>query len=161
MTSNVRRSTSMLINDSARFDNGKNVEEQSDLLPFKLVGDQVRLQQVLINLTKNALKFTRKGRITLYIAYDYSQEQLQVHVEDTGKGIAKDELNKLFTLFGKLERTEELNPDGLGMGLTISQKIIHNCGGQIDVFSDGVNKGSTFMFQMPMQMPEEAAKLAI
>ena len=116
---------------------------------------------MLINLTKNALKFTRKGRITLYIAYDYSQEQLQVHVEDTGKGIAKDELNKLFTLFGKLERTEELNPDGLGMGLTISQKIIHNCGGQIDVFSDSVNKGSTFMFQMPMQLPEEAAKLAI
>ena len=41
------------------------------MLPLKLVGDQVRLQQVLINLTKNALKFTRKGRITLIIAYDY------------------------------------------------------------------------------------------
>ena len=43
-----------------------------------------------------------------------------MHVEDTGKGISKDELDKLFTLFGKLERTEDLNPDGLGMGLTIS-----------------------------------------
>ena len=97
---------------------------QSEFLPEKLVGDQVRLQQVLINLTKNALKFTRKGRITLIIAYDYVHEQLQVHVQDTGKGIAKEELNKLFTFFGKLERTEDSNPDGLGMGLTICQKIV-------------------------------------
>ena len=94
---------------------------------------------MLINLTKNALKFTRKGRITLLIAYSYETEQLQVHVEDTGKGITKEELNKLFTLFGKLERTEESNPDGLGMGLTICQKIIHSSGGQIDVYSDGEN----------------------
>lgn len=62
-----------------------------------------------------------------------------MHVEDTGKGITKEEINKLFTLFGKLERTEESNPDGLGMGLTICQKIIHSSGGQIDVYSDGEN----------------------
>ena len=84
-----------------------------------------------------------------------------MHVEDTGKGITKEELSKLFTLFGKIERTEDSNPDGLGMGLTICQKIIQNSGGKIDVFSDGVNKGSTFMFQMSMKLPKEAAKTAV
>ena len=74
-------------------DNDLNSQMQSEFIPDKLVGDQVRLQQVLINLTKNALKFTRKGRITLIIAYDYVHEQLQVHVKDTGKGIAQEELN--------------------------------------------------------------------
>ena len=53
-------------------------------------------------------------------AYDYNQEQLQVKVSDTGKGIKEDEIHKLFTLFGKMKRTEDANPDGLGMGLTIS-----------------------------------------
>ena len=52
-------------------------------------------------------------------AYDYDKEQLQVQVSDTGKGIKEDEMNKLFTLFGKMKRTENSNPDGLGMGLTI------------------------------------------
>ena len=74
-------------------------------IPFELVGDQVRLQQILINLTKNALKFTHRGSITICVAYDYIEEYLDVHVKDTGKGIAPDDMNRLFTLFGKLERT--------------------------------------------------------
>lgn len=51
---------------------------------------------------------------------------------------------KLFTLFGKVDRTEDSNPDGLGMGLTICQKIIENSGGLIEMHSNGENKGSTF-----------------
>jgi signal transduction histidine kinase len=80
-------------------------------------------------LTKNALKFTHKGLITIRTAYDYEQEMLQVSVIDTGKGIKLEEMAKLFTLFGKVDRTEDSNPDGLGMGLTICQKIIENSGG--------------------------------
>ena len=76
-----------------------------------------------------------------------------MHVCDTGKGIKQEEMHKLFTLFGKMERTEDLNPDGIGMGLTICQKIIHNIGGQIDVHSAGANKGSTFMFSIRMSLP--------
>ena len=121
-----------------------------DKLPFELLGDQVRLQQVLINLTKNALKFTHKGLITIRTAYDYEQEMLQVSVIDTGKGIKLEEMAKLFTLFGKVDRTEDSNPDGLGMGLTICQKIIENSGGQIEMHSNGANKGSTFQFMMKM-----------
>ena len=120
-----------------------------------LIGDQVRLQQVLINLTKNALKFTHKGQIQIKAAYDYYQELLQVKVSDTGKGINSDEMQKLFTLFGKIERTEDSNPDGIGMGLTICQKILMSCGGKIEVHSEGENMGTTFFFQIPMTLPSE------
>ena len=67
-------------------------------------------------------------------------------------------MRQLFTLFGKLQRTEEANPDGIGMGLTICQKIIQNCNGKIDVYSEGENKGSTFYFQIPMSQPQELKK---
>ena len=86
-------------------------------------------------------------------AYDYDLEQLQVQIIDTGKGIKKEEMSKLFTLFGKLERTEHANPDGLGMGLTICHKIIHNSGGKIAVHSNGENQGTTFDFKMKMGLP--------
>ena len=76
-------------------------------LPVKLLGDQMRLQQVLINLTKNALKFTHWGKIIILAAYDYSNEMLQVQIIDSGKGIEEKEMRQLFTLFGKLERTED------------------------------------------------------
>ena len=78
-------------------------------------------------------------------------------VIDSGKGIKRDEMQRLFTLFGKMERTEDQNPDGLGMGLTICQKIVNNCGGRIDVFSEGVNKGSTFIFDMKMSLTIQQA----
>ena len=127
-------------------------------LPVKLLGDQVRLQQVLINLTKNALKFTHRGKIIILAAYDYSNEILQVQISDSGKGIKENEMRQLFTLFGKLERTEDSNPDGIGMGLTICQKIIQNCEGKIEVFSEGENKGTTFFFQIPMSQPLDIKK---
>ena len=77
-------------------------------------------------------------------------------VSDTGKGIKMDEMKKLFTLFGKIERTEDSNPDGIGMGLTICQKILQSCGGKIEVHSEGENKGTSFFFQMPMYLPPKA-----
>ena len=77
-------------------------------------------------------------------------------VSDTGKGIKKNEMIKLFTLFGKMERTADSNPDGLGMGLTICQKILQRCGGKIEVYSEGENKGSAFFFQIPMSLPHQA-----
>ena len=125
------------------------------MIPQMLIGDQVRLQQVLINLTKNALKFTHKGHIQIKAAYDYYEELLQVKIIDSGKGIKFDEMKKLFTLFGKIERTEDSNTEGIGMGLTICQKILMSCGGKIEVHSDGENLGTTFFFCIPMSLPSE------
>lgn len=86
--------------------------------------------------------------------YDAVKQLLRVYVVDKGKGIKPDEMDKLFTLFGKIERTSEENVDGIGMGLTICQKIVERNGGFIDVFSEGENQGSTFMFTMVMTLPK-------
>ena len=136
-------------------------EDCLEHLPQLLEGDQVRLQQILINLTKNALKFTHNGRITIWTAYDHSKECLHVHVVDTGKGIKQNELQKLFHMFGMVERTQEqFNPDGLGMGLNICQQILQKCSGNIEVSSQGENQGSTFKFQMRMHLPRPDSRSA-
>ena len=93
-------------------------------LPKNLRGDQIRLKQVLINLTKNALKFTPNGRVTIKTAFDYEEELLHVHINDSGKGISESDQQKLFQAFGKLQDDENENMEGVGMGLAISKRIV-------------------------------------
>ena len=88
-------------------------------LPKYLYGDKLRLKQILINLVKNAFKFTKQGLVSLVATYDEQVELLKVHVIDTGKGIAELDISKLFKMFGKLRRTAEINSEGIGMGLMI------------------------------------------
>lgn len=70
-------------------------------------------------MTKNALKFSQGHDIKIKAMYDAVKQLLRVYVVDKGKGIKPDEMDKLFTLFGKIERTSEENVEGIGMGLTI------------------------------------------
>ena len=121
-------------------------------LPSQFIGDQVRLKQVLVNLTKNALKFSYKKPVTLQASYDETRQLLCVKVVDKGRGIRETDMNQLFKLFGKLSRTEAENVEGIGMGLTICKLIVDQCGGQISCHSDGENLGSTFTFSMKMQL---------
>ena len=88
-------------------------------LPRCLIGDSRRLKQVLINLVKNAMKFTQRGKIEIKVCYLEVQKMLVIHVEDNGTGIADEDFPKLFTRFGKLQRTAEMNSEGIGLGLTI------------------------------------------
>ena len=120
-------------------------------LPRELEGDSLRLQQILINLTKNALKFSIRKEVRIIMAYDYIQEMLRVHIHDTGKGILAEEMPKLFNLFGKLKRTAEINSEGIGMGLMICQNLVKMNGGTIEVHSNGENCGSVFSFCMKMK----------
>jgi len=120
-------------------------------LPDKLNGDQNRLKQILINLVKNALKFCHRGRVRVVVAYDSDADMLKVHVVDNGKGICKDDIEKLFTMFGKLLRTANINSDGIGMGLMICQNLVTKNGGTISVHSLGEDQGSTFAFTMKME----------
>ena len=93
-------------------------------LPEQLEGDNLRLQQILINLTKNAFKFAQGGLVRIYMAYSRSEELLRVHVKDNGKGIKQEDIEKLFTMFGKLKRTADQNSEGIGMGLMICQNLV-------------------------------------
>ena len=90
----------------------------------KLYGDYRRFKQVMINLLKNAIKFTSKGFIKIKVGYNYDINVIVVHIEDTGTGIAEKDLSKLFSLFGKLTRTASQNSDGIGLGLTIVKQIV-------------------------------------
>ena len=111
---------------------------------------------MLINLVKNALKFTKKGQIAIEMSYDSIEGVLHGSVRDTGRGIAPEDMPKLFSRFGKLARTADVNNEGIGLGLTIVKSIVQQHDGEVNVESPGVNKGSTFSFWMKMCLFEDA-----
>ena len=119
-------------------------------MPY-LRGDVTRFQQVLINLVRNALKFTHIGKIEVIVNYDETQQAVVVSCKDTGIGIKQSDIENLFTLFGKLQRSADLNSEGLGLGLRICKQIVEQNGGKIYVESAGENKGSCFTFSMKME----------
>ena len=116
-----------------------------------MFGDKRRLMQVLINLVKNALKFTNRGTIRIAASYIYEEQKLFVRVIDSGAGISQDEMPNLFRQFGKLKRTASQNSQGIGLGLMISKQIVEQCNGEITVESGGVGHGSVFSFSMQME----------
>ena len=77
-----------------------------------------------------------------------------MHVRDKGRGIKEKDLDLLFNLFSKLEDTADVNEEGIGMGLTICQKIVKSQKGKIECYSEGIGKGSTFSFSMKMSLPK-------
>ena len=101
-----------------------------------------------MNLVKNALKFTANGTIRITVGYDEPNLRLLGRVEDTGVGIAPEDIPKLFTRFGKLLRTAEMNHEGIGLGLSITKSVVEKSGGSIQLSSDGVGKGTTVTFSM-------------
>ena len=78
---------------------------------------------------------------------------MKVKVKDTGVGIDREDLGKLFTRFGKLQRTADINHEGVGLGLTIVKQIVELAGGQVSVRSKGIGFGTTFEFKINL-MPE-------
>ena len=99
---------------------------------------------------KNAKKFTSEGYIEIKACYNYATKSLEVHIKDTGVGIAAEDRDKLFKKFGKLKRNAEMNSEGIGLGLTIVQGIVESSGGRCRVSSKGPGQGSVFSFNMPM-----------
>ena len=99
----------------------------------------MRFQQILINLVKNALKFSIKGIVRIFVAYEEDEQILKVQVVDNGKGIKSEDISKLFSYFGKLKRTANINSEGIGMGLMICQNLVKMNKGTISVHSNGEN----------------------
>jgi CheY-like chemotaxis protein/signal transduction histidine kinase len=117
-------------------------------LPTALVGDPLRLGQVLINLGNNAIKFTEQGEITLAIKVvnqDGDQVSLRVEVRDTGIGMTKEQTDKLFQAFSQADSTTTRKFGGTGLGLTISKSLVELMDGEIGVESEA-GKGSIFWF---------------
>ncbi len=79
-------------------------------------------------------------------------------MSDTGKGIAKEDIAKMFSRFGKLQRTADLNHEGIGLGLTIVKSIVEQHNGTVSVHSDGIEKGSVFKFSLAMALAENESE---
>lgn len=119
----------------------------TDLVPACVLVDKHRYMQILLNLLTNALKFTFKGSITTEVSFNPVNSQLITSVKDTGIGIKSEDIPNLFKLFGKLESSSRLNPQGVGFGLAMCKKLAEQLGGSIGVESKP-GKGSTFTFSL-------------
>lgn len=129
--------------------------------PRAIIGDELRLHQILLNLVSNSIKFTKKGGIILIgvkelenILIQSDQVKLQFIVKDTGIGIAPEKMEKVFEPFSQADASTTRNYGGTGLGLCICKQLVEMMSGEIQVESE-VGKGSTFSFTAIFQRHTE------
>ena len=126
-------------------------------VPAHIIGDELRIVQILNNLLSNATKFTSVGKIAVEIvktAQMGQRAELFFLVTDTGVGIAKENLDKLFKSFSQVDASISRKYGGTGLGLNISKQLVEMMGGSINVQSE-LNKGTMFSFSIWVDLPEE------
>jgi PAS domain S-box-containing protein len=137
----------------------KSLGFETDLgdLPAAIMTDAVRLRQVLVNLTSNAIKFTDAGtvRIGCHIVGDDAARRIRFEVTDTGPGISKADQRRLFRHFSQVDNSATRRHDGSGLGLAISRQIAELMGGRIGLRSTP-GKGSTFHVELPLVIAQSA-----
>jgi PAS domain S-box-containing protein len=126
--------------------------------PVYVDGDAVRLSQVFQNLLNNAAKYTdRGGRICLTV--DLPPDTVVVRVRDTGVGVPREMLPRLFEMFYQADRSLERAQSGLGVGLALVRRLVEAHGGRVEARSDGIGKGSEFSVHLPVMMEPADALL--
>ena len=134
---------------------------QEDDMPTLLIGDEIRLRQILINLLGNAVKFTEKGEVVLTVGSSPGPDgMVKIHfaIKDTGIGISKENRGKLFQPFTQVDSATNRHYGGTGLGLAISRRLVEMMGGEISVQS-ALGEGSTFSFTIlcAVSQPIEAS----
>ncbi len=124
--------------------------EQSSRVARHIRGDEIRLRQALVNLLGNAIKFTAKGAVTLRLdaGPDPSEPRLRIEVDDTGPGIAAEDLERVFEPFVQAGQTSAQK--GTGLGLAITRQFVELMGGRIGV-SSRLGQGSCFWIELPVE----------
>lgn len=120
-------------------------------IPAVLYGDVLRLRQVAANILSNAFKYTREGGVTLRARFERVTEEkgnLIFSVEDTGIGIRKEEMDKIFEVFVRLDERLNRSVEGTGLGMNITKRLVDLMGGEIKVYSE-YGKGSAFTVIIP------------
>ena len=128
-------------------------------VPSRVRGDPMRLRQVIVNLVNNAIKFTERGEVAVTVkaaGQDANGHLVKMEVRDTGMGIPKDRLHRLFKSFSQVDASTTRRFGGTGLGLAISQRIVEMMGGEIGVQSEE-KLGSTFWFTVRLQEPAAPA----
>lgn len=132
------------------------LKTSSKPLEQKVLTDETKLKQILINLITNAIKFTESGSINFGYSVHKKKGFLEFTVEDTGNGISKDYLKVIFDRFRQIEATISPELTGLGLGLSITKAYVEMLGGKIAVKS-AIGKGSIFSFTIPLVIDENVA----
>jgi CheY-like chemotaxis protein len=132
------------------------VSRLSDLQPLYVNGDAARLLQCVTNLLTNAAKYTDPGG-DIRIQLRREQEQAVLSVSDNGIGIAPELLPNIFELFVQSERSLDRSQGGLGIGLSVVQRLVRMHGGSVTATSAGHGKGATFEIRLPRVAPPQAA----
>ena len=117
-------------------------------MPYRVIGDDVRIRQILTNIITNGIKYTKEGSVTLNIDWSKARKDsifVKVSVVDTGVGIKKEDIGKLFETFQRLDIEKNRNIEGTGLGMGITVKLLNMMGSKLDVESE-YGKGSTFSF---------------
>ncbi|QIG34505.1 two-component sensor histidine kinase BarA [Leclercia adecarboxylata] len=123
-------------------------------VPDNVIGDPLRLQQVITNLVGNAIKFTERGNIDVLVekrAISNTKVQIEVQIRDTGIGIPERDQSRLFQAFRQADASISRRHGGTGLGLVITQKLVNEMGGDIS-FHSQPNRGSTFWFHINLDL---------
>ncbi|GEM_PF-3525658 len=128
----------------------------SSEIPSMMVGDEIRIRQILLNLLTNAAKYTREGCIVLSIFGEYQAEDrylLKIQIEDTGIGIKEEDLKELFQEFSRVDILKNHKVEGSGLGLVITKRLCQAMGGTIAVESQ-YGSGSVFTVEIPQKVTD-------
>ncbi len=124
--------------------------EVDDKIPSILIGDDIRLKQCILNILINGVKYTEKGSVSLKISYrekDTENIYLRVRVTDTGIGIKKDDMERLFSPFTRLDEKKNRSIEGTGLGMSLTMNLLELMGSHLEVESI-YGEGSTFSFEI-------------
>ena len=126
-----------------------------EVVPAKILGDSLRVTQIINNVVGNAIKFTLQGQVNLHVGYRNNAVLLEV--SDTGIGMSKDTINVLFDRFTQADDSIKKHFKGTGLGMSISKEFVDLMHGSIDVQST-LGEGSTFVIELPLPMVVEQPK---
>ena len=140
--------------------NNKAIATKLDIdpyIPSGLYGDELRIKQIVTNVLSNAVKYTQEGSVSFKVFFEWMDEEnirLGFTVSDTGVGIRKEDLSKLFDSFKRLEQNKNRNIEGTGLGLNIAKQLVELMNGTIEVESE-YGKGSTFRVFIPQKVMDK------
>ena len=116
---------------------------------FFVRGDAAKLRQVIVNLIDNGIKYTKEGEVRIRLSNDIKPFHILIRVQDTGIGIAKEDLDRIFKRFSRGKDGIRVSADGMGLGLFIAKRITEDHGGRIWIERSGSGKGSIFNVRLP------------